>query len=199
MFVIGLTGGIGTGKTEVSFILGELGAEVIDTDGMVHEGYQRGTDIWRAVVDEFGKGIVSTDGGIDRTKLGAIVFNDDEALRRLNDIVHPLVRVELEARLQELGRTETEVVVVEVPLLVEAGWGPLFDEIWVTVADEETAIRRTTARSGLSPEKVRARITSQTDDGDRLSVADATIDNSADRPSLETRVRRLWTDRVPTA
>ena len=199
MFVIGLTGGIGTGKTEASLILGELGAEVIDADRLVHEGYQKGTEIWRAVVDEFGKGIVSTDGGIDRTKLGAIVFNDDEALIRLNDIVHPLVRVELEARLQELGRTGTEVVVVEVPLLVEAGWGPLFDEIWVTVADEETAIRRTTARSGLSPEKVRARITSQTDDGDRLSVADATIDNSADLPSLETRLRGLWTDRVPTA
>ena len=98
MFVIGLTGGIGTGKTEASLILGELGAEVIDADRLVHEGYQKGTEIWRAVVDEFGKGIVSTDGGIDRTKLGAIVFNDDEALIRLNDIVHPLVRVELEAR-----------------------------------------------------------------------------------------------------
>ena len=196
MFVIGLTGGIGAGKTEVSRILGELGAEVVDADRLVHEGYQKGTDIWRAIVDEFGKGTISADGGIDRAKLGAIVFGNDEALGRLNEIVHPWVRAVVEARLRELERAGAEAAVVEAALLVEAGWVPLFDEIWVTIADDETAIRRTTARSGLSSEEVHARITSQAHDGDRLSVADAVIENNADLPSLEARVRELWTERI---
>lgn len=199
MFIIGLTGGIGTGKTEICRILRKLGAEVIDADRIVHEGYRKNNKIWRSVVEEFGEEIVSPDGGIDRAELASIVFEDAQALRRLNELVHPQVLEELEYQLHDLERSGAKVVVVEVPLLVEAGWRSVFDEVWVTVADEETAIRRTIARAGLSSKKIHARIKSQTDDGPRLSIADAVIDNMADVSTLEARIRELWGNRVPVA
>ena len=196
MFTIGLTGGIGTGKTEICRILGELGAYVIDADRIVHESYRNNSKIRTAVVAEFGVGIVSSDGDIDRAQLGSIVFGDIHALRRINNVIHPLVLEELRSRLDTIQCSGVEVVVVEVPLLVEAGWNSIFDEVWVTVVDEETAIRRTTERSGLSSKKIRARIRSQTDDEARLSIADAVIDNTADVSELEDRVRELWDNRV---
>ena len=197
MFIIGLTGGIGTGKTEICRILGELGAYVIDADRIVHESYRNNSKIRTAVVAEFGVGIVSSDGDIDRAQLGSIVFGDIHALRRINKVIHPLVLEELRARLHTIQCSGVEVVVVEVPLLVEAGWNSIFDEVWVAVLDdEETAIRRIEERSGLSFKKIRARIKSQTDDGARLSIADAVIDNTADVPALEDRVRELWRNRV---
>ena len=196
MFTIGLTGGIGTGKTEICRILGELGAYVIDADRIVHESYRNNSKIRTAVVAEFGVGIVSSDGDIDRAQLGSIVFGDIHALRRINNVIHPLVLEELRSRLDTIQCSGVEVVVVEVPLLVEAGWNSIFDEVWVTVVDEETAIRRTTERSGLSSKKIHARIRSQTDDEARLSIADAVIDNTADVSELEDRVRELWDNRV---
>lgn len=196
MFVIGLTGGIGTGKTEICRILGDLGAYVIDADRIVHEAYRNNNKIRTALVEEFGVEIVSSDGGIDRVHLSSIVFEDYSALRRLNTIVHPLVLEEVQSQLHKLRFAGTEVVVAEVPLLVEAGWNSIFDEIWVVVVDEETAIRRIGERSGLSFPKIRARINSQTDDGARLSIADVVIDNAVDVLALESRVRELWRNRV---
>ena len=196
MFIIGLTGGIGTGKTEICRILKDLGAYVIDADRIVHEGYRNNNKIQTAVVEEFGVEIVSSDGGINRAQLASVVFEDYHALRRLNKIIHPLVLKEMQSQLHKLRFSGTEVVVVEVPLLVEAGWNSIFDEIWVTVVDEQTAIRRIMERSSLSSKKIRARIKSQTDDGARLSIADAVIDNTADVPALEDRVRELWRNRV---
>ena len=197
MFIIGLTGGIGTGKTEICRILGGLGAYVIDADRIVHEAYRSNNKVRTAVVEEFGVEIVSSDGGIDRVQLASIVFEDCYALRQLNKIVHPLVLEELQSQLHKLRFAGTEIVVVEVPLLVEAGWNSIFDEVWVAVLDdEETAIRRIEERSGLSFKKIRARIKSQTDDGARLSIADVVIDNAADVLALETRVGELWRNRV---
>ena len=197
MFIIGLTGGIGTGKTEICRILGDLGAYVIDADRIVHEAYRSNNKVRTAVVEEFGVEIVSSDGGIDRVQLASIVFEDCYALRQLNKIVHPLVLEELQSQLHKLRFAGTEIVVVEVPLLVEAGWNSIFDEVWVAVLDdEETAIRRIEERSGLSFKKIRARIKSQTDDGARLSIADVVIDNAADVLALEARVGELWRNRV---
>ena len=197
MFIIGLTGGIGTGKTEICRILGGLGAYVIDADRIVHEAYRSNNKVRTAVVEEFGVEIVSSDGGIDRVQLASIVFEDCYALRQLNKIVHPLVLEELQSQLHKLRFAGTEIVVVEVPLLVEAGWNSIFDEVWVAVLDdEETAIRRIEERSGLSSKKIRARIKSQTDDEARLSIADVVIDNAADVLALEARVGELWRNRV---
>ncbi|MDE2823481.1 MAG: dephospho-CoA kinase, partial [Chloroflexota bacterium] len=181
MFVIGLTGGIGTGKSEVSRLLNELGAEVIEADKVAHEAYEPGTSGWREVVEAFGEGVLDADGRIDRKALGGIVFDDDQARERLNGIIHPIVRRLLEERIAELERQGTRVAVIEVPLLVEAikqqsRWTQMLDEIWVVTAPEEEAVARVRARSGLDETAIRARIGSQATERERIEFADAIID-----------------------
>ena len=198
MFAIGLTGGIGTGKTEVAAILRRLGAEVLDADEMAHEVYRRGTGPWREIVHEFGEDVLAADGEIDRPKLGSVVFQDDGELQRLNRIVHPAVRESVKERLDELREDGTGVAAVEVVLLVEAGWQDLFDEVWVTVTKEEAAAKRTACRSGLSVGEVRARIASQMPQAERVRQADAVVDNNGSLGQLEVHVQQLWASRVPS-
>ena len=202
MFVIGLTGGIGTGKSEVSRLLGELGAEVIEADRVAHEAYEPGTPGWREVVEAFGEGLLGADGRIDRKRLGGIVFDDEQARERLNGIIHPIVRQLLEERIAGLERTGERVVVIEVPLLVEAikqqsRWTRMLDEIWVVTAPEEKAVTRVQARSGLDETAVRARIRSQATERERIEYADAVIDNSGSLEGLKREVTNLWRERAP--
>ena len=202
MFVIGLTGGIGTGKSEVSRLLGELGAEVIEADRVAHEAYEPGTPGWREVVEAFGEGVLGADGRIDRKRLGGIVFDDEQARERLNGIIHPIVRQLLEERIAGLDRTGTRVVVIEVPLLVEAikqqsRWTRMLDEIWVVTAPEEKAVTRVQARSGLDETAIRARIRSQATERERIEHADAVIDNSGSLEGLKREVTNLWRERAP--
>ena len=138
MFVIGLTGGIGTGKTQVSKQLEGLGAATIDADLLVHEAYRPHTETWAAVMEAFGEGVLKPSGEVDRRRLSDIVFKDPGALRRLNTITHPRIKRMVEkgiARLREQGR---DVVVVEAALLLEADWRPMFSELWVTTSTEDT-------------------------------------------------------------
>ena len=202
MFVIGLTGGIGTGKSEVSRLLGELGAEVIEADKVAHEAYEPGTSGWREVVEAFGEGVLDADGRIDRKALGGIVFDDDQARERLNGIIHPIVRRLLEERIAELERQGTRVAVIEVPLLVEAikqqsRWTQMLDEIWVVTALEEEAVARVRARSGLDETAIRARIGSQATERERIEFADAIIDNGGSLEGLRREVMNLWRERAP--
>ena len=202
MFVIGLTGGIGTGKSEVSRLLGELGAEVIEADKVAHEAYEPGTPGWREVVEAFGEGVLDADGRIDRKRLGGIVFDDDQTRERLNAIVHPIVRRLLEERIATLEREGTGVAVIEVPLLVEAikqqsRWTRLLDEIWVVTAPEEEAVARVRARSGLDETAIRARIGSQATEEERIEFADAVIDNNGSLEGLRREVTNLWRERAP--
>ena len=202
MFVIGLTGGIGTGKSEVSRLLGELGAEIIEADKVAHEAYEPGTPGWREVVEAFGEGILDADGRIDRKALGGIVFGDEEARERLNGIIHPIVRRLLEERIAELERQGTRVAVIEVPLLVEAikqqsRWTQMLDEIWVVTAPEEEAVARVRARSGLDETAIRARIGSQATEEERVEYADAVIDNGGSLEGLRQEVTNLWRERAP--
>ena len=202
MFVIGLTGGIGTGKSEVSRLLGELGAEVIEADRVAHEAYEPGTPGWREVVEAFGEGVLGADGRIDRKRLGGIVFDDEQARERLNGIIHPIVRQLLEERIAGLERTGERVVVIEVPLLVEAikqqsRWTRMLDEIWVVTAPEEKAVTRVQARSGLDETAIRARIRSQATERERIEHADAVIDNSGSLEGLKCEVTNLWRERAP--
>ncbi len=134
MKVIGLTGGIGSGKSTVSRFLGEMGAVVLDADKVGHQAYQPGTETWKELVAAFGEDIVAPDSTIDRRKLGAIVFADPEALARLNRIVHPRMFDMMKAQIEEYRGQGTEVVVLEAAILLEANWTPLVDEVWVTVA-----------------------------------------------------------------
>ena len=202
MFVIGLTGGIGTGKSEVSRLLGALGAEVIEADKVAHEAYESGTAGWREVVDAFGDRVLDTDGRIDRKGLGGIVFSDEQARERLNAIVHPIVRQLLEERIARREREGARVVVIEVPLLIEAikqqsRWTRMLDEIWVVTAPEDAVVARVRARSGLEETAIRARIGSQATERERIEHADAVIDNSGSLEGLHREVTNLWCERAP--
>ena len=202
MFVIGLTGGIGTGKSEVSQLLGELGAEVIEADKVAHEAYEPGTPGWREVVEAFGEGVLDADGRIDRKRLGGIVFDDEQVRERLNGIIHPIVRRLLEERIATLEREGTGVAVIEVPLLVEAikqqsRWTRLLDEIWVVTAPEDQAVARVRARSGLDEKAIMARIGSQATERERIEFADAVIDNGGSLEELRRQVTNLWRERAP--
>ena len=202
MFVIGLTGGIGTGKSEVSRLLGALGAEVIEADKVAHEAYEPGTPGWREVVEAFGEGVLDADGRIDRKRLGGIVFGDEQARERLNAIVHPIVRQLLGERIEGLDRKGARVVVIEVPLLIEAikqqsRWTRMLDEIWVVTAPEEQVVARVRARSGLDEKAIRTRIGSQATERERIEHADAVIDNSGSLEGLQCEVTNLWRERAP--
>ena len=192
MKVIGLTGGIGSGKSTVSRFLGEMGAVVLDADKVGHQAYQPGTETWKELVAAFGEDIVAPDSTIDRRRLGAIVFADPEALARLNRIVHPRMFDMMKARIEEYRGQGTEVVVLEAAILLEANWTPLVDEVWVTVTSESTVVQRTRERTGLPEEQIRARIRSQLSNEERTKQAKVVITNDGDLAELRLRVEELW-------
>ena len=192
MRTIGLTGGIGSGKSAVSDILRDLGAFVIDADVVAHEVYRPGSDGWREVVEAFGSEIESPSGEVDRGKLAAIVFGDAAQLERLNRIVHPWTRSLVSGRLDEARLSGETAAVVEVPLLFEAGWEDLFDEVWVVAAPEETAVGRVVEARGIDKESVRDRMRAQMLNEERLSRADVGIDNSRSLDDLRDAVTEAW-------
>ena len=196
MRVIGLTGGIGTGKSEVSRILSQLGASIIDADKVGHEAYLPRTETWQEVVKTFGREILQSNEEIDRKKLGAIVFSDPKALEKLNEIVHPRIYKMIEERIKGLKERGEEEVVVEAALLIEANWAPLVDEIWVTTSPQDEVVRRTRDRSGLSEDTIRSRIRSQLPQEQRVKHADVVIENNEDLETLRVKVKSLWNSRI---
>ena len=191
MKVIGLTGGIGSGKSTVSQFLAELGAVILNADEVGHKAFKPNTEIWRKVVAAFGRQIVTPDGNIDRKKLGNIVFGNPESLFRLNQIMHPRMYALVKNQLEEYRRQGTRVVVLEAPLLLEAGWTPLVDEVWVTVASEATVLRRLQEQKGLSGEEALARIRSQLPSAERIRRADVVINTDCDLDELKSKVKDL--------
>lgn len=196
MFVLGLTGGIGTGKSQVGDILSGLGASVINADALGHKVYEPDTDGWTEVVNAFGKDILTPTREVDRKKLGGVVFSDPRALERLNAIMHPRIYGLIEDEIGRLEKSGQEVAVVEAALLIEAGWTPLVDEIWVTTSAEEIVVDRLQKRNGLTEEAARARISSQMPQEERKRHAVEVIDNSASLSELKNRVQQLWERRV---
>ncbi len=196
MFVIGITGGIGTGKSAVSRILEELGVAIIDADRVGHEVYRPQSKAWKQIVANFGQEVLQPSGEIDRKLLGAIVFSDPEARATLNAIVHPCIYQRIELELEKFGRLGTEVVVVEAALLIEAGWVSLADEVWVVQSPEEVVVERLRYRNGLSEEGVLSRIGSQMSFEERRRYANVVVDNSGDMDKLQVNVRDLWESRV---
>ncbi len=196
MLVIGLTGGIGTGKSQVASILGELGAVIINADLVGHEAYQPHTETWRKIVEAFGEEVLAPGGAVDRKKLGAIVFSDPEALRRLNAIVHPRMYEMLRERIEECRAQGRGVVVVEAAILLEANWTPLVNEVWVVTAPEEQVVQRTQSRSNLDAEAIRARIRAQMPQPERVRHADVVIANDGTLDQLRTKVQQIWNNRV---
>ena len=191
MKVIGLTGGIGSGKSMVTQFLAKLGAVIIDADNVGHEIFKPGTKAWREVVAAFGKQILTTKGEINRKKLGEIVFENPELLAQLDKIMHPKMIEVVKAKLKEYRRQGVKVVVLEAPLLIEAGWASLVDEVWVVVAPESAVLRRIMEK-GLSRKEALARMRSQLSSEERLKHAHVVINNDDDLDKLKSKVQNLW-------
>ena len=196
MLRIGLTGGIGSGKSTVSALLAARGAVVIDADRIAREVVEPGTPGLAAVVEAFGTAVLRADGSLDRPALAAVVFADPEARKRLDGIVHPLVR----ARAAELAGAAREdaVVVHDVPLLVETGQTGSYDVVLVVEADPDARVQRLVQR-GLTEEDARARIAAQATDEQRRAVADVVLDNDGTPAELAAQVERFWAERVRPA
>ena len=196
MLVIGLTGGIATGKSEVSRILSELGATIIDADSVGHDAYKPDSQAWWEVVEAFGNGILKPTGEVDRKRLGTIVFNDPDARGKLNAIMHPKMAGTIRERINQLRGEGTRVVVVEAALLIDAGWHPLVDEVWVTCSSEDEVAERLRRRNHLSQEEIRGRIGSQLPYEERSKYAHARLQNSGSMDELRQAVKMLWRGRV---
>ena len=196
MLKIGLTGGIGTGKSLVTSFLQDQGANVINADLLGHEAYLPGTVGFEQVVSEFGEDIVGEDGHVDRQKLGPIVFSDPSNMDRLNAIMHPLIKDMIQTQLDDVEGKGQLIAIVEAAVLIEAGWESLFDEIWVVTADEEEIISRLASRNGLSREDSQKRINSQMTSIERSAHGDVIINNTGSVEDLKENVESLWAQRV---
>ncbi|MBB5118442.1 dephospho-CoA kinase [Streptomyces eurocidicus] len=194
MLSVGLTGGIGAGKSEVSRLLASYGAVVVDSDKIAREVVEPGTPGLAAVVAEFGPGVLTPEGSLDRPALGAIVFADPERLAALNAIVHPLVR-ERSAQLEAAAGPDA-VIVHDVPLLAENGLAPLYDLVVVIDASTETRLDRLVGLRGMTRDEARARMAAQATREARLAIADLVIENDGSVGELEGRVREVWGELV---
>jgi dephospho-CoA kinase len=192
MKVVGLTGNICSGKSTVAGFLAKHGAVIISADEIGHEALKPFGETWRRVVDAFGNRILGADNEIDRKKLGEIVFGDPEALARLNGIMHPGMHEVARRRIEEHKRAGSEVVVLEAPLLIEANWLDLVDEVWVADASEETMVKRCLNRSALSETEARSRIAAQMPAEEKASHADVVINTDVPLREVEAKVDELW-------
>ncbi len=192
MYVIGLTGGIGSGKSTVALMLEQKGASLLSADAVGHEVYLPGQPAWREVIDAFGRQIVADDETIDRKKLGAIVFSDPEQLRRLNAITHVRMKEIMRNKLDDERSRGTRTAVLEAALLFDAGWDDLADEIWVTVLPPQVAAERTAERSGISVEEALSRIAAQMSNEERAARSQILIDTDCPLEQTRGQVDEEW-------
>jgi dephospho-CoA kinase len=198
--VIGLTGGIGSGKSVVGGMLAELGAHVIDTDRVGHAVYLPGSEGWRRIVETFGREIVAADGTIDRKRLGAIVFADTERRRALNAIVHPLI---FQSVLEEMSARRAAGFrghfVLEAPILIEAKGTGMVEQIWLVVAPRGVVEARLANARNMTAQEIAARMGAQLSDDERRQHADVVLENDGDLAQLRGQVERAWRALPPAA
>lgn len=192
MRVIGLTGGIASGKSLVTAQFAARGATVIDADKVGHASYRKGSETFRELVQAFGEEIVGSDGEIDRKALGGKVFGDPAARRRLERIVWPAMRTMMEAQLETLRSEGAGIVVIEAAVLIEADWLPIVDEVWVVSASPATARKRLFERNSLNEEQADARLRAQLANDTRRSYADVVIENNGTLEELAAAVDAAW-------
>jgi len=191
--LVGLTGGIATGKSTVSAILRRLGSEIIDADHLARDVVEPGQPAWTEIVAEFGQDVVTAGGALDRKKLGAIVFANPERRRRLEAITHPAIRERFLARLDELAeRGFTGIVVFDAAVMIESGNYKNMDRLVVVVTDEATQMARLRGRDGTDDAEGRRKIASQMPLAEKAKLADYVIDNSGDRDATAEQVRRVF-------
>lgn len=193
---IGLTGGIAAGKSMVSGLLAELGAWILDADAISREVVEPGTEGLKAVAAEFGEKVIMPDGTLDRKALGAEVFGDPQKLERLNGILHPIIKAEMLKRAAEIEEQHPkDIVIFDVPLLIESGWQDVADEVWLVSAPIEQRIRRIAMRDGLDEKQAMERISAQMTDEQKAKYADVIINNGGSIQELEERVTKLYAER----
>lgn len=195
MRIIGLTGGIASGKSSVSKMLSDLGAAIIDADVIARDVVQPGQKVFQKIIEEFGDNILKADGTIDRKKLGYLVFNDRDKLNMLNSITHPEIIRIIEERVEDI-RTEGkyDVIVIDAPLLLESGMKTMVDEVWLVFADMDTQLKRLMLRDGLDIDTARDRIMSQMPMEEKIKLSHRIIDNSKDLEHTKKQVLMLWYD-----
>lgn len=199
MYLIGLTGGIASGKSTIARRLAEHGAVHIDADELAREAVEPGSPALDAIVERFGDGILSQDGSLDRAALGGIVFSDSSSLEALNGIVHPAVRDLTARRIEAAEQADPDAVVVyDVPLLVEAQVPHRFDLVVVAHAGAESRVARLTGMRGMPEDEAHRRIASQASDAERLAVADVVIDTDGPMEATIDQADRLW-ERISAA
>jgi dephospho-CoA kinase len=195
MLTIGLTGGIGSGKSTVAQMLGEFGAPILDADKVAHTTYAPGGPAYDAVIAAFGAEIVAADRTIDRKKLGAIVFGKPEQLNKLTAIVWPATRDSIRRNVAQLrANGSTLPIVVEAAILVEANWQPLFDEIWLVRAPREQVVTRIEIQRGLKPSETEARIRAQLSDEEREKHATLIVENNGSLQELHDLLKTVWAE-----
>jgi dephospho-CoA kinase len=190
MILIGLTGGIGSGKSEVARLLTERGAEIIDADLIVRELQQPGAEVYEKMIELFGSEVVAADKSLDRTAIAKKVFTDESLLKTLNQLVHPIVRRVMNERVESFRDTD-KVVVLDIPLLVENPREGL-DGVLVVDLDAEIAVKRLVEQRNMSADDARARIAKQATREQRLAIADHVIENSGDRNALTQKIETAW-------
>lgn len=195
VLVIGLTGGIASGKSFVSRKLRELGAVVIDADQVAREVVQPGKPAWASIIREFGRTVLNPDGSLDRKKLGRLVFSDQEKLKKLNEITHPYIIREIKRLLENCYRSgEHKIVVLDIPLLFEVGLDELVDEVWVVYVDAATQVERLMERDGLSEEEALQRISSQMPLEEKARRAHRVIDNRGTPEETVRQIMEIWNE-----
>lgn len=198
--ILGLTGGIGSGKSTVGGLLKEFGASHVDADRVAHGIYAPGKPGYDAVLDRFGTSILDDNGEIDRRLLGEVVFNDQESLRDLNDIVHPLVRAEVSLLTDEaMDSSPVDTVVVEAALMSETGWTGGAGVLWTVIADPNVVVARLREGRGMSEDEVKLRMAAQLDNESRRRGASVLIENNGTLDQLRDRVEALWADLLAIA
>ena len=188
--VIGLTGGIASGKSAVAKILRDMGIYVIDADVVARQVVEPGQPAWREIVDHFGSAVLNEDGSINRPELGKIIFSDPEARQRLNQITHPRIRSIIIGQMKE-ALLSHNLVVLEIPLLIEGGTAYPLNEIWVVCTDESNQLQRLQKRNGLTEEDALERIRAQMPLHEKAALADRVIYNNGNLAELEKQVRGL--------
>lgn len=192
MYVIGLTGGIASGKSTVSKMLAELGAFILDADKIAHEVMEPQKPAWHDIINYFGEEILLSDQTINRTKLGEKIFNNENARTKLEAIMHPRIKQRIFEKMTCFAQCDGKCLVLDVPLLYEVGWQDMADEIWVVYVDQDVQIQRLMKRNGLSLEQAMVRIKSQMDLVEKAKYANVIIDNNRDLNNTRSQVLTRW-------
>lgn len=198
MKIIGLTGGIASGKSTIAKFLRDLGAEIFDADEVSRNAVNKGSAGLAKVAEEFGAEYLTEDGEMNREKIAALVFADKEALKKLEAIIHKIVWSEAESFLQNCRDKNCKAAVLDVPLLIECGWHKKADEVWVVSVSRETQVVRAMARSGMAREDVEKRIAAQMSLADKVAYADLVIDNEGSLEATQEFVAEAWRKAVQT-